>query len=123
MAKANPEISLEMCDINAYALASSQATLQANGLQGRVFASDIYSDTASDYRFIISNPPFHSGLETNYNAAETLLGKAPQYLNANGELLIVANSFLRYPPIIEQSFGNCATLNKTSKFAIYHAHK
>ena len=123
MAKANPEISLEMCDINAYALASSQATLQANGLQGRVFASDIYSDTASDYRFIISNPPFHSGLETNYNAAETLLGKAPKYLNANGELLIVANSFLRYPPIIEQSFGNCATLNKTSKFAIYHAHK
>ncbi|MCV5869795.1 methyltransferase, partial [Escherichia coli] len=80
MAKANPEIAIEMCDINAYAITSSQATLEANGLSGRVFASDIYSDTAKDYRFIVSNPPFHSGLDTNYNAAETLLGQAPQYL-------------------------------------------
>ncbi|MCV5887417.1 class I SAM-dependent methyltransferase, partial [Escherichia coli] len=63
MAKANQEIAIEMCDINAYAITSSQATLEANGLSGRVFASDIYSDTAEDYQFIISNPPFHSGLD------------------------------------------------------------
>ncbi|MCA3881531.1 16S rRNA (guanine(1207)-N(2))-methyltransferase RsmC [Vibrio vulnificus] len=123
MAKRNPSIELEMCDINAYALASSEATLAANGLQGRVFASDIYSDTADDYRFIISNPPFHSGLDTNYNAAETLLGQAPQHLNKQGEMIIVANSFLKYPPIIEQAFSNCATLNKTNKFSIYYASK
>lgn len=123
MAKSNPAIELEMCDINAYALASSEATLVANGLQGRVFASDIYSDCSEDYRFIISNPPFHSGIDTDYNAAETLLGKAPQHLSKSGELIIVANNFLKYPPIIEQAFSNCATLNKTNKFSIYHAFK
>ncbi len=123
MAKANPGIEIEMCDINAYAITSSRATLEANSLQGTVFASDIYSDTASNYRFIISNPPFHSGLDTNYNAAETLLGDAPHYLQHNGELLIVANSFLKYPPIIERAFKNCETLNKTNKFSIYHARK
>ncbi len=123
MAKSNPEIAIEMCDINAYAITSSQATLEANGLKGRVFASDIYSDTANDYRFIISNPPFHSGLDTNYNAAETLLGDAPQYLLSKGELIIVANSFLKYPPIIERAFHNCETLNKTKKFSIYYAKK
>lgn len=123
MAKSNPAIELEMCDINAYALASSEATLVANGLQGRVFASDIYSDCSEDYRFIISNPPFHSGIDTDYNAAETLLGKAPQHLSKSGELIIVANNFLKYPPIIEQAFSNCATLNKTNKFSIYHASK
>ncbi|WP_210455696.1 methyltransferase, partial [Vibrio crassostreae] len=37
--------------------------------------------------------------------------------------IIVANSFLKYIPIIEQAFGKCATLNKTTKFAIYHASK
>lgn len=123
MAQAHPEIDIEMCDINAYAITSSQATLEANGLKGRVFASDIYSDTANDYRFIISNPPFHSGLETNYSAAETLLGDAPNHLSATGELIIVANSFLKYPPIIERAFNNCETLNKTNKFSIYHAKK
>ncbi|CAE6915953.1 16S rRNA (guanine(1207)-N(2))-methyltransferase RsmC [Vibrio alginolyticus] len=123
MAKSNPGIEIEMCDINAYAITSSQATLEANGLKGKVFASDIYSDTANDYRFIVSNPPFHSGLDTNYNAAETLLGNAPQYLQNNGEMLIVANSFLKYPPIIESGFNNCATLNKNNKFSIYYAKK
>lgn len=123
MAKSNPGIEIEMCDISAYAITSSQATLEANGLKGNVFASDIYSDTANDYRFIVSNPPFHSGLDTNYNAAETLLGDAPQYLLPGGEMLIVANSFLKYPPIIESGFNNCATLNKNNKFSIYYAKK
>ncbi|MCG9546739.1 16S rRNA (guanine(1207)-N(2))-methyltransferase RsmC [Vibrio sp. Isolate33] len=123
MASRNPDIELEMCDISAFAVASSQATLEANGLTGKVFASDVYSDTAQDYQFIISNPPFHSGLDTSYSATETLLAQAPKHLKRSGEMIIVANSFLKYIPIIEQAFGKCATLNKTTKFAIYHASK
>ncbi|WP_372383850.1 16S rRNA (guanine(1207)-N(2))-methyltransferase RsmC [Vibrio sp. BS-M-Sm-2] len=123
MASRNPDIELEMCDISAFAVASSQATLEANGLTGKVFASDVYSDTAEDYQFIISNPPFHSGLDTSYSATETLLAQAPKHLKRSGEMIIVANSFLKYIPIIEQAFGKCATLNKTTKFAIYHASK
>ncbi|MDN3609095.1 16S rRNA (guanine(1207)-N(2))-methyltransferase RsmC [Vibrio ostreicida] len=121
MAILNPNIALEMCDISALAVKSSQATLEANELKGRVFASDVYSDTSKDYQFIISNPPFHAGLETSYKATETLLSQAPQHQNNDGQLLIVANSFLKYSPIIEQAFGNCETLNKTKKFAIYSA--
>ncbi len=123
MASRNPDIELEMCDISAFAVASSQATLEANGLTGKVFASDVYSDTSKDYQFIISNPPFHSGLDTSYSATETLLAQAPKHLKRSGEMIIVANSFLKYIPIIEQAFGKCATLNKTTKFAIYHANK
>ncbi|UUM30169.1 16S rRNA (guanine(1207)-N(2))-methyltransferase RsmC [Vibrio japonicus] len=123
MAMLNPSIELEMCDISALAIESSKKTLEANNLKGNVFASDVYSDTSDDYQFIISNPPFHSGLDTSYNATETLLELAPNYQKPRGELLIVANSFLKYQPIIEKSFGNCETLNKTNKFAIYHAKK
>jgi len=123
MAILNPEIELEMCDISALAVESSKATLAANGLSGKVFASDVYSDTSSDYHFIISNPPFHAGLDTSYSATETLLAKAPSYQAKAGQLFIVANSFLKYPPIIEKAFGNCETLNKTNKFAIYQAKK
>jgi 16S rRNA (guanine1207-N2)-methyltransferase len=123
LALKNPDIEIEMCDINAFAIASTTETLKANQLTGRVFASDIYSDTGDDYHFIVSNPPFHSGLDTSYSATETLLAKAPRQMNKKGELYIVANSFLKYPPIIEQAFGQCDTVNKTSKFAIYHAAK
>ncbi|WP_261815892.1 16S rRNA (guanine(1207)-N(2))-methyltransferase RsmC [Vibrio gallicus] len=123
MKLANPKIEIEMCDISAFALESSRRTLTANGIQGRVFASDVYSHTSDNYRFIVSNPPFHSGLDTSYSATETLLAKAPTKLTARGELIIVANSFLKYPPIIEQAFNNCETINKTNKFVIYHATK
>lgn len=119
----NPSIELEQCDVSALAIASTKATLAANDLTGNVYPSDIYSDTSNNYQFIVSNPPFHSGLDTSYNATETLLAESPKHLTAGGELIIVANSFLKYPPIIERSLGNCATINKTSKFSIYHATK
>ncbi|KGY12415.1 16S rRNA methyltransferase [Vibrio tubiashii] len=121
MAQLNPGIELDMCDISALAVESSKATLAANGLSANVFASDVYSDTSKDYDFIISNPPFHAGLDTSYGATETLLEQAPKQSSDRGQLFIVANSFLKYPPIIEQAYGNCETLNKTNKFAIYHA--
>ncbi len=121
LALQNPQASLDMCDINAFALASSRATLAANQVDAKVFASDIYSDTDRDYDTIVSNPPFHSGLETHYQAAETLLGQAPSYLNDQGQMWIVANSFLQYPPIIKEAFGACQTVDKNRQFAIYHA--
>lgn len=119
MATRNPKISLEMCDISALAIESSKATLEANNLKGRVFASDIYSDITGKYDYLISNPPFHSGLDTNYSAAECLLSQAPNYLSHAGKIIIVANNFLKYPPIIQQAFGKCVTLDKNTKFSIY----
>ncbi|MCY9870227.1 16S rRNA (guanine(1207)-N(2))-methyltransferase RsmC [Vibrio barjaei] len=116
-------IELNMCDINAFAIESSKQTLLANNLKGQVFASDVYSDVPPGLDFIISNPPFHAGLDTSYSATETLLSDAPNYMNSNGQLMIVANSFLKYPPIIEQQFGHCHTVDKNRKFAIYHATK
>ncbi|MGR5541812.1 methyltransferase, partial [Vibrio campbellii] len=68
-------------------------------------------------------PPFHSGLDTSYSATETLLAEAPKHLNHQGQMFVVASSFLKYIPIIEQAFGQCQTLDKTNKFAIYQAHK
>ncbi|GEA52749.1 ribosomal RNA small subunit methyltransferase C [Vibrio inusitatus NBRC 102082] len=123
MALKNPSIELEMCDVSAFAVESSKRTLEANGLKGRVFATDVYSEASKDYQFVVSNPPFHSGLDTSYSATETLLTDAPKHLTRSGELVIVANSFLKYPPIIEKAFGNCETTSKTNKFAIYHATK
>lgn len=119
----NPEIELNMCDVSALAVTSSIETLKANNLSGHVFATDIYSDVDTDFNFIISNPPFHSGLDTSYNATETLLTEAPRHLSNKGQLIIVANIFLKYPPLIEATFGHCQVLDKTNKFTIYQAAK
>ncbi|UJF19076.1 16S rRNA (guanine(1207)-N(2))-methyltransferase RsmC [Vibrio sp. SS-MA-C1-2] len=114
----NPGIELEMVDISALAIQSAKKTLQENGLEGKVYPSDVYSDTDKNYRFIISNPPFHAGLKTFYRATETLIQSAPQKLTRSGEMIIVANNFLQYPPIFESAFGHCNEQAKTNKFRI-----
>ncbi|MFV0574353.1 MAG: 16S rRNA (guanine(1207)-N(2))-methyltransferase RsmC [Vibrio sp.] len=123
MAKRNPSIEIDMVDISALAVESSKETLKANNLTGKVFASDIYSDIDAKYDYLISNPPFHSGLDTEYSAAETLLSQAPKHMKHQAKMIIVANNFLKYPPIINQAFGHCDVLNKNNKFTIYQAQK
>lgn len=123
IAKRNPEVVLNLCDVSALAIASSKATLAANAIQANVFATDVYSQVNDRYNVIVSNPPFHAGLETHYSSTEQLLAKAPQHLDKHGKLYIVANSFLKYTPIIEQAFGQCTLEAKTNKFAIYSAMK
>ncbi len=117
------KIDVTMCDISALAIESAKQTLRQNKLEGTVIASDVYSDIEGSIDFLISNPPFHAGLKTSYSATETLLAEAPSYLSNMGEMIIVANSFLQYPPIIEQSFGQCETLATRDGFKIYHAKK
>lgn len=112
-----------MVDISALAVESAKETLRFNNLDGTVLASDVYSDIDGHYDNVISNPPFHAGLKTHYAATETFLELAPKHLSKNGQLMIVANSFLRYPAFIESAFGHCNTPAKNNKFAIYHAIK
>ena len=115
----SPQIDLTMSDIHAMALASATQTLQQNQLQGSVIASDVFSQINDKFDLIISNPPFHSGLDTAYQAVETLITEAKQHLNRGGELRIVANAFLPYPDLLDRCFGAHQVLAKTGKFKVY----
>ncbi|MBB6341516.1 16S rRNA (guanine1207-N2)-methyltransferase [Pseudomonas fluvialis] len=118
-----PQSRLTLLDVDAFALAASRMTLAANGLEAEVLASDGIHGAPGGLSAIISNPPFHSGVHTNYAASETLLREAARHLLPGGELRIVANSFLRYPPLIEEHLGTCQTLAEAEGFRIYQARK
>ncbi|WP_439842620.1 16S rRNA (guanine(1207)-N(2))-methyltransferase RsmC [Aeromonas taiwanensis] len=119
LARRNPGLAVTMVDINALALESSRRTLAVNDLTGRVHASDVYSDIDERFQHIVSNPPFHAGLKTFYAATETFLAKAPDYLTRDGALTIVANAFLRYPPILEAHFRQTGVIAGDAKFKVY----
>lgn len=119
LAKRNPELTISMVDISALALESSRRTLAVNGLQGQVYASDVYSNIAEKFQHIVSNPPFHAGLKTFYAATETFLAEAPAFLTANGSLTIVANAFLRYQPILDTHFKRTEVIGSDAKFRVY----
>jgi 16S rRNA (guanine1207-N2)-methyltransferase len=123
IARHYPDSRLHLLDVDAFALASSAVTLDNNDLHGELIAGCGIADAPFGLAAIVSNPPFHQGVHTDYQASEQLLREAALHLRPGGELRIVANSFLRYPPLIEQHLGPCRVLAERDGFRIYSARK
>ena len=111
-----PDSHITLLDVDAFAVESSRLTLAANGLEADVINGDGIDAAPMGLSAILSNPPFHQGVHTHYQATEHLLRQARQHLAKKGELRLVANSFLNYPPLIEQHLGPCQTLADAKGF-------
>lgn len=117
----SPKVRLTLCDVSAPAIESSRATLAANGIEGDVIASNVYSEINDRFDMIISNPPFHDGMQTSLDAAHQLIRGAARHLNMGGELRIVANAFLAYPNVLDEVFGSHEVIAQTGRFKVYRA--
>jgi len=118
----NPAIGLMSTDISAPALTTTAKNLRANNIDANVIASDVFSNVEGRFDLIISNPPFHDGKETNYDAAESLIRESKAYLKVNGKLCIVANSFLPYSKLLAEQFKQVDVIAQTTKFKVYLAY-
>jgi 16S rRNA (guanine1207-N2)-methyltransferase len=120
------DTNLSLLDVSALAIASAKKTLKLNGLVGNVFASNSLSNVNESYQHIVSNPPFHQGTKTNYQATEDFLRGIKKHLTATkqtkSDITIVANSFLQYLPIMQQHIGKTETTARKQGFTIYY-HK
>ena len=117
-----PQTKLSLVDVSALALHSAKTTLTLNNLTGQYIPSNSLSDIHEQYDFVISNPPFHQGLKTHYAATEQFLGKIKQHLTSTGSITVVANSFLKYLPIMENAIGKTKTLAIKQGFAVYQCY-
>jgi 16S rRNA (guanine1207-N2)-methyltransferase len=118
---------LSLLDVSALAIASAKKTLSLNGLTGNVFASNSLSKVNDSYQHIVSNPPFHQGTKTSYQATEDFLRDIKKHLittkKQSSDITIVANSFLQYLPIMQQSIGKTETIATQQGFNIYYHNK
>ncbi|QER38771.1 methyltransferase [Acinetobacter suaedae] len=124
LAKLNPNQQIFALDVDAFALRSTEMTFQRNRLNLthlHLLPVTGFADAPKDLDAIVSNPPFHQGIHTNYDASETLCQQAKLHLKRSGELWIVANRFLNYPPLIEQSFGECTVKADQQGFKVLFA--
>lgn len=119
-----PSTVVDMVDTNALAVESARLTMQANNLpKERVWQSDVFSDVKDSYTRILSNPPFHIGVRTDYRVVEAFLDRSAKHLEKLGALTIVANRFLKYPPLIEKSLGHCRIVAESKTFRVYEGFK
>ncbi len=121
--KQNSDLKITCLDVSALAIYATEQTLKANGVSAELLLSDGLSEVSGNYHAIVSNPPFHTGIKTDYSIAERFLADAKHFLKQKGSLTLVANTFLQYPPILDVAFGSYQTLSQTPKFTVYQALK
>ena len=112
-----PELYVEMVDIDGMALTSAEFNTKKFGLDCPVFVSDGLSNTKK-FNTIICNPPFHQGKETDYNFAQQLIRTAKQHLLPRGEVWIVANRQLAYEQWAEKSCHSVESVVQGNGFKV-----
>ncbi len=117
--KQQPELNIECVDINAMALASCELTLKANQLNAKVYPSDGIPTQTSSFDAIISNPPFHDGLQSTTDIATQFVKDSAKMLTRDGIWQIVANRHLPYSDTIQTHFGQFNTPAENNKYKIY----
>ena len=119
----NPSIQLEMVDINLLALTCAEATIKLNDIDARIYPSDGWNQVAGRINGVVTNPPFHRGIATEYETTEYFIHKAKDKMAKFAPFVLVANSFLKYAAIIEKTFGRCDVVAETSKFRVYKSQR
>jgi len=119
--KAFPQAQLSMLDVSALAITSAKKTLLLNNLTGNVFASNSLSKVTGKFEHIVSNPPFHQGTKTSYQATEDFLKGIKAHIAKLGDITIVANSFLQYQPIMNRHITATKRLTSKQGFSIYQS--
>lgn len=120
MARLNTNLSITGVDSSALAIYCARRTFELNQAKGSFIASDGFRNIDSR-RFdgIVTNPPFHTGVDTDYSVTESFILGAKKMLKKNGKLIMVANNFLDYDERLRQVFGNVETLASNTKFNVY----
>lgn len=116
-----PALQIALCDVHAAAVEASRDTFAINHLSGTIFSSNVFSDVNGRYNLIVSNPPFHEGVDTSQEAAKALIRAAPHHLQPGGELRVVGNAFLPYAQIFDETFGQHDVLAQNGRYKVYRA--
>ncbi|MBT0586896.1 class I SAM-dependent methyltransferase [Alteromonas oceanisediminis] len=123
IASRQPTISVTFSDVSALALKACEHTAAINGMDADIVASHGLGSVSKRFDHIVTNPPFHTGVDTDYEITERFIQAVPQHLTARGSLTLVANRFLPYPDAIQQYLHRHADLVRSNKFTVYSAAK
>jgi 16S rRNA (guanine1207-N2)-methyltransferase len=111
---------VDMVDTNLLAVAAAQMNIDQQGLtNARAIASDVLSSvTDKKYDLILSNPPFHTGGEVDYQVAQAFIEQSYAALETGGRLYLVANRFIRYEKIIGMYFQQVEQVAQSTRFHV-----
>jgi 16S rRNA (guanine1207-N2)-methyltransferase len=112
-------------DVDCRAVKATRRTFEHNDIaSGEALLSDCgWAVRDRSFSAVVTNPPFHREQATTYAITERIIRDASELLRHRGRLYLVANSFLKYEPIIESAFGNAEVSSQTNRFKVWGAVK
>ncbi|RUO42950.1 hypothetical protein CWE15_05990 [Aliidiomarina taiwanensis] len=105
-------------DLSTLATSAAAHTLAACQTPYEVRLSDGFYAISETFDWIVTNPPFHQGKATDYEITSRFIAELKQHLNPGGQVVMVANSFLPWPNLLQASFQHVQTLAKNNRFTI-----
>ena len=125
IAAQNEATHVDMVDTNLLAVAAAQANLALYGIQNaRAFPSDALEAVIDRrYTHVVTNPPFHVGHSVDYQVTQAFIQQAWQVLEPEGQLLLVANKFIRYDLEMTPLFKPIERLAETNRYQLLSARK
>jgi 16S rRNA (guanine1207-N2)-methyltransferase len=116
-------VQVDMVDVNLLAVAAASENIRRNGIeQARAFASDgVPEGAARRYELVVTNPPFHVGKSIDGDIARAFIERAQQALVPKGQLILVANQFLRYDQILHTMFEQVSCLASNRSYRVWGA--
>ncbi len=111
---------VHLVDNDLLAIASAKETLSLSQVRtAEAMAGDLAEPVKMNtYDMVVSNPPFHAGRAVDYQVAEALIEQSHSLLGPEGQLVIVANRFIRYDRLVRSTFGNVSILAESGKFHV-----
>ncbi|MFH1688207.1 MAG: class I SAM-dependent methyltransferase [bacterium] len=117
-----PQASVVMIDNHAAALESARRTVAANDIRNvEILPSDLFGQVSGRFDLIVSNPPFHSGHESDHVTPYQMIEQAAAHLEPGGSLQIVSNTFLPYAEALRKVFSEVLTLHMGRRYRVYLA--
>ncbi len=111
-------------DADSRALEACKKNMQE---QDATFVWADLTDTASvalpALDWIIMNPPFHEGKQSNATIGQAFIKTAYNTLRRKGVLYMVANAHLPYETILQELFPHCKKRHEGNGYKVYEAIK
>jgi 16S rRNA (guanine1207-N2)-methyltransferase len=115
----HPACAVTLADASAFALASAPRTFAASALSyERVAPADIFNGVEGEFDAIVTNPPFHQGIATNYDTVSSFLSECDRHLRPGGRVILVANRFLPYEGLMTRALTPPSVLAQDQKFKV-----
>jgi len=112
---------MTLLDASSMALECARQSLAASGLHATLLPSDGLAEVTRRYDWIISNPPFHRGVDNDLDIAATFFRQAGTFLAEKGNILIVFNRHLPYSYWLHDQYENVECLATGKEYAIVRA--